>query len=66
MTKTESLEGQLRDLGEQVRPQIEEVKEGIRDANQRVIAFIKERPITCLLGAAVAGYIIARIVRTKG
>ena len=63
MERTEGVEKELHELGEQVGPRLEEAKERLRDVNQRVIAFIKERPGTSLLLAVAAGFILGRMVR---
>jgi ElaB/YqjD/DUF883 family membrane-anchored ribosome-binding protein len=62
MERTERLEKDLRELGEQMGPRLEEAKERLRDANERAIAFIKERPGTCLLAALALGFVIGRMV----
>ncbi len=59
MERTEGIEN---DVQEAV-PELEQVKERLRDLNERVIAFIKERPGTCLLAALAAGYLVGRLVR---
>ncbi len=63
MEPSERLEDELHELGEQLGPKIEEAKERLRDANQRIVAFIKERPGTSLLAALAIGFVIGRMVR---
>lgn len=63
MERIERLENDLRELGEHVGPRLDEARERLREANQRVIAFIRERPGTCLLAALATGYLIGRLVR---
>jgi ElaB/YqjD/DUF883 family membrane-anchored ribosome-binding protein len=63
MERPEGLENDLRALGEQMGPRLEEAKERLRDVNQRVIAFIEERPGTSLLVALAVGFLIGRMVR---
>lgn len=63
MERTANLENELRELGEQMGPRLEEAKERLRDVNERIIAFITERPGTSLLAALAVGYLIGRMVR---
>ncbi len=63
MEPTERLENDLRELGERMRPRLEEAKERLRDASQRIVAFVKERPGTSLLAALAIGFVIGRLVR---
>jgi hypothetical protein len=43
--------------------QIERLHDGVTDADKRLRQFVQERPLTALLGAVVAGYIVARVFR---
>ncbi len=63
MERTKRLENDLRELGEQMGPRLEEAREHLRDANQRLVAFIKERPGISLLAALAIGYVVGRMVR---
>jgi ElaB/YqjD/DUF883 family membrane-anchored ribosome-binding protein len=63
MEVTEQFEKTARDIEERIRPQIDEAKKKVLDANDRVVSYIKENPGKCLLGAIAAGYIIGRIAR---
>jgi hypothetical protein len=63
MEITEQFERTARDIEERVRPQIEEAKRKLTDANDQVTAYIKSNPGKCLLGAVAAGFIIGRIAR---
>ena len=60
-----SVESNLSDLGDRVRPQIEEVTRKLQALNGRATALIKEHPAACLLGALGLGYLIARIARRQ-
>ncbi len=62
MEPSERLED-VHELGEQLGPKIDEAKARLRDANQRIVAFIKERPGTSLLAALAIGFVIGRMVR---
>jgi hypothetical protein len=61
--ETMTLENSLDDLGDRVRPQIEEAKRRLGEINGRVTGFIKEHPVACLLGAVGLGYLVARVAR---
>jgi hypothetical protein len=43
--------------------QIERLRDGVTEADKRLRQFVQERPLTALLGAVVAGYIAARVLR---
>ncbi len=43
--------------------QVEAFSERFEEANDKLVGFIKERPITALLVAGVGGYLIGRILR---
>lgn len=61
----ESISGQFqdkaRDLESKVGPQIEEARRNLNDLNQRIVALVRERPGTCLLGALAFGFIVGKI-----
>ena len=63
MEQTERHEDDLGELGEKLAPRIEEAKQHLRDINERVIAFVKERPGTCLVAALAAGFLVGRMLR---
>jgi hypothetical protein len=63
MEKSEDKKNDLSELGIDLGPRIDEARERLRDANQRALACIKERPVTCLVGALAVGYLIGRILR---
>ncbi|MCC6337752.1 MAG: hypothetical protein IT380_27635 [Myxococcales bacterium] len=45
---------------ERLGPQLAEAAERLTETNERVKAFIRENPGTCLLGAAALGFLIGR------
>ncbi len=51
----------------QARPSlsVEEVKARLEEINERIKAFIRERPAACLLGALALGYLVARVARRE-
>lgn len=63
MEVTEQIEETAREIGERVRPQIEDAKRRLSSLNDKVIDFIKENPGTCLLGAVALGFLIGKIAR---
>ena len=52
-------------VGERIRPQIEQVKQRLGQLNGRVTTFIKQHPAACLLGAVALGYLVARVARRQ-
>jgi hypothetical protein len=63
MEMTDQIEATARELGERVRPQIEDAKRRLSSLNGKAVDFIKENPGTCLVGALALGYIIGKIAR---
>ena len=51
-------------LTDEAERQLEELRHRVGEINERVVAFIKERPGTALLIAAGAGFLIGRILRS--
>jgi hypothetical protein len=52
-----TLQAQLQPLNQKLA----EARDGLDHLNSRALAFIKERPGTCLLGAIAIGFIIGRL-----
>lgn len=73
MEKAAGMESPLRDPGQKTIKEtmqaaaehVDELRERFGDTSQRILAFIKERPGVCLLGAVAAGYIIGRLARSR-
>jgi hypothetical protein len=63
MEMTEQIDATARQIGERVRPQVEDAKRRLSSLNDKAIDFIKENPGTCLLGALALGYLIGKIAR---
>jgi ElaB/YqjD/DUF883 family membrane-anchored ribosome-binding protein len=63
MEMAEQIEATARELGERVRPQIEDAKKKLSSLNDRAIDYIKENPGTCLVGAVALGFLIGKIAR---
>lgn len=58
-----SFKASVDDLGERVRPKIEEAKQQLGRMNGRITSFIQDHPAACLLGAVALGYMVARLAR---
>jgi ElaB/YqjD/DUF883 family membrane-anchored ribosome-binding protein len=61
MEMTEQIEERARELGERVRPQIDEARRRLTSMNDAAVDYIKENPGKSLLGAVAIGYIIGKI-----
>ena len=66
MEMTERLEDTARELGERVRPQIENAKRRLSSLNDSATDYIKENPGKCLVGALAIGYLIGKIASRRG
>ena len=62
---TTRIKKSVDDLGEKVRPKIEEAKQKLGRINGRVTSFIQNHPAACLLGALALGYLVARLARRQ-
>jgi len=63
---TATIKKSVDDLGQRVRPKIEQAKEKLGHLNGRATGFIKDHPAACLLGALALGYLVARLARRQG
>jgi hypothetical protein len=50
-----------QELAAEVIPRIQEAQQKILLLNERALAFIQERPGTCLLGAVALGFVVGKI-----
>lgn len=66
MEMAERIEDTARELGERVRPQIENAKRRLSSLNESATDYIKENPGKCLVGAVAIGYLIAKIASRRG
>ncbi len=62
---SESEVGSHAQSDQDLRQPMDELRERLQAANERVKGFIKDRPVTCLVGAMALGYVIARIARRR-
>ena len=44
-----------------ITPRLEEAQEALGDLNRRFLAFARERPGTCIVGALALGFVIGKI-----
>jgi hypothetical protein len=62
---TATIKKTVDDLGQRVRPKIEQAKEKLGRINGRATGFIQDHPAACLLGALALGYLVARLARRQ-
>jgi hypothetical protein len=62
---TTSFERSVDDIGDRLRPQVEEAKRRIAWLDGRARSFIGEHPAACVLGALTLGYLVARVARRQ-
>jgi len=61
MSTTDVLHEKGRELQERFAPEIENAKRELDSLNDQVVGFIKRRPVTSLVIALTAGFVIGRI-----
>ncbi|MHB8872363.1 MAG: hypothetical protein ACYC8T_01630 [Myxococcaceae bacterium] len=61
----QQLEDRARELQAKFAPQLEQARESLSNFNQKAVAFIRERPGTCLLGALAFGYLVGRLASRR-
>lgn len=66
MEMTEKIEETAREIGERVRPQIEEAKRRFSSMTDEATTYIKANPGKCLVGAIAVGYLIGKIAGRRG
>lgn len=65
MEARSNIEKKAREISSRVGPEIREAAQGLGDLNARVIAFIRQRPGSCLLGALAFGFIVGKIASRR-
>ncbi len=65
MEARSNVERKAREISSRVGPEIREAAQGLGDLNARIIAFIRQRPGTCLLGALAFGFIVGKIASRR-
>jgi ElaB/YqjD/DUF883 family membrane-anchored ribosome-binding protein len=63
MEIAEQIESTVREVGERVRPQLDDAKRRLTSLNSDVTSYVKENPGRCLLGAIAVGFLIGKIAR---
>jgi ElaB/YqjD/DUF883 family membrane-anchored ribosome-binding protein len=63
MEIAEQIESTVREVGERVRPQLDDAKRRLTSLNSDVTSYIKENPGRCLIGAIAVGFLIGKIAR---
>ena len=66
MEMTEKIEETARELSARVRPQIDEARKKLESMNTSAVAFIKENPGKCVIGAIAVGFLIGKIASRRG
>ncbi|MDP2307942.1 MAG: hypothetical protein Q8P18_18090 [Pseudomonadota bacterium] len=49
------------DLESQIAPRIQEARENLTRLNEGAMAFVRARPVTCVIGAVALGFIVGKI-----
>jgi len=60
-----SVGNSVEEIGERIRPRIEDAKRRLGEIDGRITGFIKDHPAACLLGAVALGYLVARVARSR-
>ena len=58
----EHVNGRIDVNGLNGRPQVQKIVAGVKGADDRVVAFVQERPVAAICAAVAVGYLIGRIV----
>jgi hypothetical protein len=61
----EQLQNKAREMQARVLPQIDEARRNLVDFNSRMVAFIRENPGTCLLGAVAVGFLVGKLASRR-
>jgi hypothetical protein len=52
-----------RQIGQRMDAQMNELQSTLREINQRVVTYVKQRPAACVVGAFALGYLLAKVAR---
>jgi len=63
MEIAEQIESTVREVGDRVRPQLDDAKRRLTSLNSDVTRYIKANPGRCLIGAMAVGFLIGKIAR---
>lgn len=61
--ENENVNGEVRPgpIDVQIAPYLDEARENLARLNDKAVAFIRERPGTCIAGAVVFGFVVGKI-----
>jgi len=62
-TRREPLHTTAAGVVDDAQAQVRRVTENLTDYDRRLREFVQAQPLTALLGAVVAGYVVARVFR---
>ena len=63
MKTVDQIETAASEAVDKLRPQVAEAKKRLESWNESAMAYIKENPGRCLLGALAVGFVIGKIAR---
>jgi ElaB/YqjD/DUF883 family membrane-anchored ribosome-binding protein len=63
--REDTAEDAANDIVDRIRPTLDDVKDRLKSANDRVSAFVREHPAACVAGAVALGYLAARLARRE-
>ena len=61
MSTADVLQEKARELQNRIAPELEDARRELDSLNTQVVGFIKRRPVTSLVVALTAGFVIGRI-----
>jgi hypothetical protein len=62
---TSNWQGSVDEVGEEIRPQIEQAKRKLGQLSDRITTFIEDHPVASILGALTLGFLVARVARRR-
>lgn len=51
----------MNGIDDHIAPAIDAAKDGLADFNERAMAFARERPVACLVGALAVGFVFGKL-----
>lgn len=49
------------DLASSVEPHLQNAQQNLMRLNEHALTFVRERPVTCLVGAVAIGFVVGKI-----
>ncbi len=65
MDATQQLQEKAREVRTRLGPELEEARKSLSDLNARILAYVRQRPGVCLLGALAFGFLVGRIASRR-